>query len=166
MRRLAAIILVAFAGVHAASSSASAQSAKDLIGTWTLVSVTLDEGGTKSFPFGTSPKGIAYFDGARQSIVILNSEMPKFASNNRMTGTAEENKASVQGSLTFFGPYTFDEASKSMTVKVDGSNYPNWTGLDLKRTVNLSGDTMTVTNPTPSASGAGGVATIVWKRAQ
>lgn len=157
---------LAYFGIAFCSCAAVAQSAKDLVGTWTLASVSLEEGGKKSEPFGPTPKGMAVFDGARQSVIIVRSDIPKFASNNRNTGTAEENKASVQGTLTFFGPYTYDDASKVMSVAVEGSSYPNWIGLSLKRTVNLSGDTLTLTNPTPSASGTAGVATIVWTRAK
>ncbi|MDX2201158.1 MAG: lipocalin-like domain-containing protein [Hyphomicrobiaceae bacterium] len=153
-------------GIAFGCGAALAQSAKDIVGTWTLASVTLEEGGKKSEPFGPAPKGMAVFDGARQSIVIVRPDMPKFATNNRNTGTAEENKAAVQGSLTFFGPYTFDEASKVMTVVVEGSNFPNWIGLNLKRNISVTGDTLTITNPTPTASGPGGVATIVWQRAR
>ena len=148
------------------TGGALAQSAKDLIGTWMLVSVTLEEGGNKTEPFGPSPKGMSIFDGTRQSTVIVRADMPKFASNNRGSGTADENKASVQGSLAFFGTYTFDEASKSVTTKIDGSSFPNWMGGEQKRTIAIADDTLTVTNRVPSASGPGGVATVVWKRAK
>lgn len=153
-------------GLAAFGAAAVAQSAKDLVGTWTLVSVVIDQSGTKTEPFGSAPKGMAVFDGTHQSIIIVRSDMPKFASNNRNTGTAEENKASVQGSLALFGPYSYDEATKSISGKIEGSNFPNWFGTDLKRGVRLEGDSLILTNPTPSASGPGGVATITWRRAK
>lgn len=159
-----AMASIGYCGIAAFSGAALAQSAKDFIGTWTLVSVTLEEQGKTSEPFGPAPRGMAMFDGTHQSIIILRAEMPKFASNNRLKGTAEENMAAVQGSLAFFGPYTFDEAAKSLNTKVAGSNFPNWLGLEQKRTAVLSGDTLTLSNPTPSGSGPGGIAKIVWKR--
>jgi hypothetical protein len=163
---LMAFIAMLLSGISAFGGAAFAQSAKDLIGTWTLVSVTLEEGGNKTEPFGPSPKGMSIFDGTRQSTVIVRAEMPKFASNNRNSGTADENKAAVQGSLAFFGSYTFDEASKSVTTKIDGSSFPNWMGVEQKRTIAIANDTLTVTNPVPSAGGPGGVATVIWKRAK
>lgn len=81
--------------------------------------MTLDERGKKTQPFGLVPKGMGIFAVARQSIVIFSAEMPTFASNNRMTGTAEENLPAVQGSLAFFGPYTFDDTTKSCCVAPD-----------------------------------------------
>jgi len=161
-----ALSAMAYCGIAAFGGAAMAQSAKDLVGTWTLVSVTLEEGGTKSEPFGPSPKGMSIFDGTRQSTVIVRAEMPKFASNNRNSGTADENKAAVQGSLAFFGAYTFDEASKSVTTKIDGSSFPNWMGFEQKRTIAIADDTLTITNRVPSAGGPGGVATVIWKRAK
>ena len=38
--------------------------------------------------------GVAIFDGNRFSLQLVRSDLPKFASNNRDTGTPEENKAS------------------------------------------------------------------------
>ena len=105
---------LALSGLAISAGAALAQSAKDLVGTWTLVSVSLDVGGNKSEPFGAAPKGISTYDGTRQSTTIVRADMPKFASNNRSTGTAEENKAAVQGSLAFFGSYTYDEATKTL----------------------------------------------------
>lgn len=36
-------------------------------------------------------------------MVNINPDTPKFASNNRANGTAEENKAAVAGGIGFFG---------------------------------------------------------------
>src|SRR5262249_52921942 len=38
--------------------------------------------------------------------LAVRSDLPKFASNNRDMGTPEENKAVVQGSITYFGTYS------------------------------------------------------------
>jgi ABC-type uncharacterized transport system substrate-binding protein len=42
--------------------------------------------------------------------MVVRSDLPKFGSNNRMSGTPEENKAIVQGSIAYFGTYSIDEA--------------------------------------------------------
>jgi hypothetical protein len=58
--------------------------AKDLVGTWTLVSATLEQDGKKSDLFGPNPQGQVTFDpNGRMSFIITRSEIPKFASNNR-----------------------------------------------------------------------------------
>ena len=49
-----------------------------------------------------------------------------FASNNRDAGTAEENKAVSQGTISHFGTYTVDEGGKTLSFHVEGSSFPNW----------------------------------------
>jgi Lipocalin-like domain len=75
-----------------------------LLGTWMLVSNYTDrEDGSKFDTFGPNPTGILMFDGdGRLSLQEMRSGLPKFASNNRQEGTAEENKAVVQGSICYF----------------------------------------------------------------
>ena len=55
----------------------------------------------------------------RFCVIITRSDLPKFASNNRETGTAEENKAIVQGSLAYFGAYSVSEPDKTITSHVE-----------------------------------------------
>jgi hypothetical protein len=52
---------------------------------------------------------------------MSSSGRPKFASNNRATGTPEENKAVVQGLIAFFGTYSVNEADRTFTMHVEGS---------------------------------------------
>lgn len=163
----AAIVGLVGVGMAAAGTCAGkAQTAKDIVGTWTLGGVVLEQGDQKREPFGPTPKGMAVLDASRISIIISSGKAPKFVSNNRETGTAEENKSAMAGSIAFFGTYSFDETSKVLSVKIEASNFPNWEGTEQKRSITLSGDTMIFSNPTPSAGGPGGVAKITWKRAK
>ena len=51
--------------------------------------------------------GLSLPDEAGHFMLILQrATLPRFASANRMSGTAEENKAVVQGSIAYFGTYT------------------------------------------------------------
>ena len=77
--------------------------AKDLVGTWTLVFVTFEKDGKKTDFYGPNPQGQMTFDpNGRISFIVTRSDLPKFASNNRQAGTPEENKAVVQGSLAYW----------------------------------------------------------------
>jgi hypothetical protein len=136
---------------------------EQLAGTWSLASITTTHpDGTKSDSFGSNPKGALSFENnGRLSFIITASNLPKFTSNNRATGTADENKTVVQGSIAYFGTYVADDADKSYTTRVEGSTFPNWTGLAQKRMVVISGDDLTVTNPAGSASGT---AVSKWRR--
>src|ERR1035437_442995 len=84
---------------------------QQLVGTWTFVrtEATLADG-KKILPFGANPKGVNIFteDGHFAQIQIADG-IPKFASNSRVTGTAAENQAVVQGTVALFGTYTVDE---------------------------------------------------------
>jgi Lipocalin-like domain len=161
---LCAAAFVAFVA-GAAGNQQTGKLRKQLIGAWTMVSDAVDQGGTKVEPFGPSPKGqmLLTSDG-HFSIVLTRPDVPKFASNSRNSGTADENKAAMQGGIGYFGTYTVSDADKTVNLHVEASTFPNWSGTDQKRVVALSGDEMTVTNPTPSIGP--GTATLVWKRAK
>jgi hypothetical protein len=135
MRRLTAATLTAVVSLGIAIPNAGAQTAKDLIGTWTLESddsTTPD--GRKMQPFGPNPRGIAIFYGnGRFAIIASRPDLPKFASNSRMGGTAEENEAIVHGSIAFFG--TFSVMDGVIIQHVEGGTWPAWIGTDQKRTI-------------------------------
>ena len=159
---LAAVALVAFAS-HGGSNQKTSSLKQRLRGSWTMVSAVLDQGGTKSEPFGPSPKGTVIFtNNDRVALIITRPDVAKFASNLRTTGTAEENKAAVQGSIAYFGTYTANDADKTLVMRVEGSTYPNWAGTDQKRTIQLSGDELKFVNQNPSM--APGTVTVTWKR--
>jgi len=93
----------------------------------------------------------------------MRSDLPKFASSNRQEGTAEENKAVVQGSISYFGTYTVEEGAKTLILHIQNCSFPNWTGTDQKRSFTLRGDEMTWS----AASGSSGKPIhAVWKRAE
>jgi hypothetical protein len=97
-----------------AVQDAPAQSAKNVLGTWTLVSAISEKDGNKSDTFGAGAKGALSLDASgRYMITIIGADLPKFASNNRAAGTADENKAVVGKSIAHFGTYSVNEADKS-----------------------------------------------------
>ena len=169
MKRLILVFVAASAlifGVSLPSEEAVAQTAaKDLVGTWKLVSVTLEQDGKKTDLFGPNPQGQITFDpNGRISMIITRSDLPKFASNNRRTGTPEENKAVVQGSIAYFGTYSVSETDKTCAIHIEGGTFPNWIGADQKRSFTISGDELKWT--TPATSLGSGTAVDVWKRAK
>ena len=122
-----------------------------LVGSWSLlIDDAVKPDGTHAPNFGPNPMGIAIFgaDG-HFAVMIARAGRPKFASNNRATGTADENKAAVAGANAFFGSYTLNEADKTLTMRVEGATYPNLEGTTQKRTITslTAGDELTWTNP-------------------
>jgi hypothetical protein len=101
------------------------------------------------------------------SVIITRSDLPKFASNNREAGTAEENKPIVQGSLAYFDTYEVSETDKIITSHVESSTFPNWNGTDRKTSFNISGDELsTHIISGPLTTVGTGTASLVWKRAK
>jgi len=140
---------------------------EQLVGTWLLVSAeTTNPDGTKFQTYGTKPVRTTVYDATgHYSNINVNTTIRNFASNNRSTGTADENKSVVQGSIGNIGTYTVDEASKTMLMHVDGSTFPNSNGQDQERLIqSISATQMSYINTVRTA---GAEATLfVFKRAQ
>jgi hypothetical protein len=136
---------------------------QQLVGTWMVVSWEQKKGdGTKSQLYGANPTGIAFFDdGGRYIITVMRPDRARYASNTLRQGTAEENKATADGTITYFGTYTVSEVDRSIAIHVEGSSFPNWNGTDQKRIVAIAGDQLTLTVPVPSGENVD----VVWKRA-
>ncbi|HJU09577.1 MAG TPA: lipocalin-like domain-containing protein, partial [Candidatus Binataceae bacterium] len=73
----------------------------------------------------------------------------------------EENRATVQGMLTFFGTYTIGDDNNSLTYRIQGSSYPNFNGRITKRTASISDDRLKITF---AGSARGGAGYQIWKR--
>ena len=144
--------------------SSSAQSVKDVVGSYMLVSAVMELDGKKSDTYGPNAKGVLTLDAnGRYVLVFMRAFLPKFASNNRMIGTPDENKAIVQGSFASFGTYSINEAEKTVIFRIENATFPNWNGNEQKRSFTLSGDELKYI---VSAASGGGVATVTWKRAK
>jgi hypothetical protein len=138
---------------------------EQLVGTWTYVSVdTVRPDGSRVPMFGPDPQGLAIFADNGRYVVLLTTRtgQPTFASNNRMEGTPEENKAVVQGSIAHFGRYTVNDAEKTITFHIEASTFPNWNGVEQKRPFTLTVDELKWT----TAASSGGSAEVILKRAK
>lgn len=157
--RLAGLVgtVISALGLAMSSIDASAQGDVDLVGTWKWVTVdnTLSDG-TQTQPFGASPGGYLSFgaDG-RFFWLITRPGRAKFAASRRDQGSAEENKATVQGSLAYCGTYSVTK--DTLIMRIEASTYPNEEGAEQRRTFSANGDELTWKNPTVS-TGASGVA--------
>ena len=137
-----------------------------LVGTWTFVSSTeTRKDGTKMDRWGANPRGSLMFDAnGRYILAIVRSDLPRFAANSAIEGTAEESKAVVKGMLLYFGTYSVNEADKTIITHIEGCSFPNLVGTDQKRIItSLTPDELKYHNP---VSSAGADAQVVWKRAK
>jgi Lipocalin-like domain len=133
------------------------QISKDrLVGTWTYESIVLERtDGTSVAPFGPDPKGfITLSADGRYSLQLIRPDIPKIASEDRLSGTAEENRAVAQGVVSQFGTYSVNEAEGTLTLHVETSSFPNENGTDHERIItSISADKLQWTNPTPTIPG-------------
>lgn len=161
-----AIFGVSVTGSSLAQTSAASRSIKDQItGSWSLISnENIKADGTKWYPIGANPKGKLIFDSDGNFIAMTRVEkLPKITSGNRMAATDEEYKTILRGVNAYYGTYTVDEASKTVTFKIEGATFPNWEGQEQKRPVAFTGaDQMSYSNSSPTTGE--GTTTLTWKR--
>ena len=139
---------------------------EQLVGTWSFASaITTRPDGSKVETFGPNPGGLLIFDSnGRYASLVVRQGVPKFASNSREAGTAEENKAAVQGSIAHVGRYTVNEADRTVTFHIEYSSFPNWNGTEQKRPLTIAGDELKYV--VPAASAGGGRGEVVLRRAK
>lgn len=168
MRRLSRYArLSAGLAVGLALSTPSFAAGKNVVaGTWIMVSAQADPNGGNKPLFGTHPNGLLIFTAdLRFADVLINPDVPRFASSDRAEGTEAENKAVVASDLALYGTYTVDEQGNFATEHVIASIFPNWNGLGRDTstiTETVEGDTMTERLQDPG----GPQIVIVWKRAK
>ena len=149
------------------SAVAQQKSLKDqLVGTWNIVSwERTAPDGTKVHAFGANPKGINHFgaDG-RFFLFYSRPDLPKLASNDRTKATPQEAQAIYTGMIAYQGTYTLDEASKTLTYRIETTTFPNQLGMQQKRVIDLlTADELKYKNP---GATAGGQIEIALKRAK
>src|SRR6195256_450510 len=165
LNTIAATLLALALSAGAAAAQPAKSLKEQIVGTWNfVVAEVAAPDGKKSFPFGETPKGILIFtaDGRFAQIHVA-GDVPKIASNNRLTGTPEEYAAIMRRSLSVFGTWTVDEDKKTVTYHIVSSSFPNWEGEAQTRTIDkLSADEFVNTNP--GVAGGRGSASNFYRR--
>lgn len=156
-KQLVTFTVLAASALCAGLTTNAAAPGEDLVGTWAWESVeNSTPDGAKTQPFGPKPGGYLIFDkSGRFFWLITRPGRAKFASGRRDQGTAEENKASVQGSLAYCGTYSV--SNDTLLLKIEAGTYPNEEGAEQKRIFTLTGDELSWKNPIVS-TGASGIA--------
>jgi hypothetical protein len=163
---LAAAIALTLSVTSAVTQEAASLKQR-IVGTWDFVvaEVTAPDG-KKTFPFGETPKGMLIFtpDGRFAQIHIA-SDVPKIASNNRLTGTPEEYAEIMRRSVSAFGTYEIDEDKKTVTYRIVSASFPNWQGEAQTRTIDRLTEAEFV-NTNPNVAGGRGSASNFYRRAK
>jgi hypothetical protein len=124
------LIALVFVATHLiVPGPAEAEPLNRVLGTWRMVSAQIDPGGRNLPAYGPAPNSLLVFTADMHVVeVMTDPTVPKFVSNARGHGTAEENQAAMAGSIGWFGTYTVDENGELSGDRVEGSTFPNWTG--------------------------------------
>jgi Lipocalin-like domain len=135
---------------------------EQLVGSWTVVShESVRPDGSRVPVYGDRPKGVAMFDaGGRFVITVMRADRAGFAIDHPAQGTAEENRMTSRGTMTYFGTYKAREAERIIDIHIEASSFPNWNGVDQTRGFAIDSDELTLT-----VAALGGHAEVKWKRA-
>ncbi|CAE6722811.1 lipocalin-like domain-containing protein [Paraburkholderia haematera] len=141
---------------------AVAQAADSLVGSWSLVSLTVAKSGNEIELLGPHPQGQLIFgNDGRYVLLVLSADLPKFTSGDRQQSTVEENAKVARGNVAHFGSYTVDTAAQVIVFHIKKSTFPNWDAEVQRRPFTLDGDRLTYF--TPGAFGYGS-SKVVWQR--
>jgi Lipocalin-like domain len=113
------------------------KSLKDqLVGPWTLVSVSeVYQGGRKETPWGPAVKGAVSFDSnGKFTFMIIGGDLPNPSAKPQESGRQV---------VAYFGTYSVDEAAKTVTYTAERATTPSFDGLARKASVTVSGDELT-----------------------
>jgi hypothetical protein len=139
---------------------------KTFIGFWKLVSVeNTDSEGSKTFPYGTNPKGTLFFDEkGNYAIQIYKNERQKIVSGDKNKCTPEENAAIVQGCNSHFGQYEIDSLSKTILFKIETASFPNWEETEQNRSYVYHNNELEYFVVNTTQGGKSVTAKVVWKK--
>jgi hypothetical protein len=107
-----------------------------------------DSKGQLQYPLGEHVSGQLVYDaGGNMSAHVMGNDRPLFAANDAARGTDAEVRAAFEGHASYFGTYTIDLATQTVTHHVQGSSYPNWISTDQLRHFEFDGSRLLLSAP-------------------
>ena len=135
-----------------------------LVGAWRLVSCeTRADDGSVDHPLGRDAVGLLiYTDDGHMAVSIARSDRRSFAAGDLLGGTGDEKARAVESYVSYCGRY--ERRDESVVHRVEMSLFPNWTGRDQERRVDLDGNRLTLEAPPFTIKGMEQRARLVWER--
>ena len=135
-----------------------------LVGSWRLVSwENRAADGQVEYPMGPDALGyLMYAADGQFSVLLARAARKPFAVNDLLAGSAAEKAAAVDGFLAYAGRYTF--GGDHVIHHVELSLFPNWTGTDQRRELQLTGNRLTLWVGPMLLGGRPQTAYLVWER--
>jgi hypothetical protein len=156
-------VTVLLLSVLLSRSNAATQSASEELrgSSWRIVSGSVERGGKKVHWTAPRLQGFLLFDASDHFLIVIMRQGPPKSGSNPSQADAAKTPISLK-SIACFGTYSIDDADHTISVHIEGSTFPKWTGTDQQRRFTLAGDELKWTNA--SSAGGGGTAELAWKR--
>ena len=135
-----------------------------LVGAWQLLSwENRAADGQVTYPMGPDALGsLLYTASGRFSVTISRRGRAGFAAGDLLSGTTEEQARAVEGFVAYAGRYSFH--GDRVVHHVELSLFPNWVGTDQERSVERTGDRLTLSASPLLLAGTQQVPRLVWER--
>ena len=162
------LMLTAFS--HANAQQPAADARHGIVGTWRLVfEIHISNQGiaASNAGFGADFQGVMIFTaGGDYSSLSARPKMPKYPTGQLPVGhatleMAPESSIALQPSIASFGDYSVSSDGKILTVRIKGSTWASWVGVEQKRMLILTGDELKFTVP---AWHIGGTTEFIYQR--
>jgi hypothetical protein len=136
-----------------------------LVGTWRLVSwENVSTDGTISYPLGREAVGvIVYTDDGYMFVAIMCPDRQPFAAGDLLKGSSEEKVRAAETYVSYCGRYEL--RGDTVIHHVELSLFPNWSGVDQERPVEVTGHRLTLRTRRFLLGGMEQNARLVWERA-
>jgi hypothetical protein len=116
------------------TAPALAQPAPSLVGAWRLVSVSIPGANGAPKPYwGENPRGlIIYTAGGQMAAQLYDMRRPPLGVPWQ-SASADAARTAFTGLSTYFGAYSVDTRTQTVTHTVEGAMVPDWIGTKLVR---------------------------------
>jgi Lipocalin-like domain len=156
--------VLVLAAVSIAAPANAQETASQIVGAWRYVKLSDTEvgSGKVSKPFGENPKGYAiYTQGGHVLLAIFGEGREKPA-----TPFKDEDRVKLFSTLGAAGG-KYKVEGNELIVTYDSSWHERWTNVTQKRTIEIKGNTLTLTSaPAKNAAGIETVFTVVLEKVE
>ena len=133
-----------------------------LAGAWSLESwQTIDANGVVTYPLGENAVGQLMYDDETGTVSaqLVAADQARFASDDWQQASADEMIAAWPRYFGYFGTFTVDEPTRTVTHRIRAGWFPNLADTDQVRHYHLDGDRLIL-----EAETAWGSVRILWRR--
>lgn len=143
----------------------SGDNSSEFVGTWKLVSFSAKlPSGQIVYPFGKNAQGrLIYEPSGRMEVQIMNSNRPRFSSEDLLLTTEHEVRAAFGGYAAYYGTYSHNPEEGIIVHHIETALIPNWVGTDQIRHFDYDGECLRLKGPL-MLGGVQAEVSLAWER--